>query len=130
MKNEIIVPNPPKSVRDWLTENVESFEAKNVLPSMTVPDMGMSVKEIFERQKMGLPPEGSKIPVFNEGSEFPDISRMDLIDRMEYVRYYKQEAERLLSPKEANEKVMQTLEKVNAEKEALEKAEKDVLENG
>lgn len=48
------------------------------LPSLTVPDDTMSVREILYRYARGLGFEGAKTPMFEEdGYEMPDVSNMD-----------------------------------------------------
>lgn len=58
----------------------------NRLPSATVPDQTMSIKEILDRHSRGLPISAGKVPIFDDSEEyFPDPSKMDLADREAYA---------------------------------------------
>lgn len=58
----------------------------NRKPSMTIPDQSMSVQEIMERYARGLPIAGQKVPLYDgEEGDFPDLSKMDLADRQQYL---------------------------------------------
>lgn len=66
------------------------------LPSMTVPDQVMSLKEILDRFARGLPLDGEKLPVWDgEDDYFPDLSKMDLVDRQEYLEATRQEIDEI-----------------------------------
>lgn len=65
----------------------------NEKPSMTVPGQSMTIREMLQRHAAGLPIEGAKVPLY-EGDEtmdddelvgHPDLSKMDLADRQEYI---------------------------------------------
>lgn len=118
-------------IRNWINrdESDSSFEPVNKLPSMTVPDLSMTVKEIVERSQMGLPPEGERVPIYDEGDPYPDISRMDLVDRQNFIKYYKEKIEDLLTPKEATEQAEKLLENDKQETEVLETAYRDKILN-
>lgn len=51
-------------------------------PSLTVPDMSMSIEELVTRSAHGLPLDGAKVPLY-EGDEnvMPDLARLDLAER-------------------------------------------------
>lgn len=59
----------------------------NNMPSVTVPDMSLSVKQIMDRYAKGLPLEGVRVPIY-EGEEFetPDMSKLDLSERYELIQ--------------------------------------------
>lgn len=59
---------------------------KNTLPSETVPDQSMTVREIMERYARGLPLGGEKFPVYHGENTPPDLKRMDLTDIEEMTR--------------------------------------------
>lgn len=63
----------------------------NTMPSKTVPNQSMSVRELMIRFAAGLPLTGAKVPLYEGESEEPDIDKMDLIER---EAYYKELAER------------------------------------
>jgi hypothetical protein len=91
----------------------------NTMPSMTVPDQTMSIKEIFRRFAQGLPIEGQKVPVYDD-EYIPDVTKMDLADvqrlREENADYIKSMQERLQKPKRKTE--IETLEPIQGEGEA------------
>lgn len=64
----------------------------NTLPSETIPGQAMSIQDMLKRIASGLPIT-SHVPIF-EGDEnmddselqgHPDLSKMDLVDREEYI---------------------------------------------
>lgn len=61
------------------------------LPSLTVPDQALSLKEIIRRFAMGIPMDGGRLPVFDEENDLPDFTKMDLADREEAVERYQEE---------------------------------------
>lgn len=118
-----------KQVRNWLTyeSGPEGFEPENKLPSMTIPDLTISVKELVDRMQMGLPPEGERVAVYDEGKAMPDLSRMDLADRQLFIKFYQEELNNLLTPKEATEAVNAQLANEKEEKKLAEAALDDLL---
>lgn len=51
--------------------------------SMTIPDQSMTVSELVERNKRGLPLGGAKVPIWEEDPEnnyLPDVKRLDLAE--------------------------------------------------
>lgn len=68
------------------------------LPSLTVPDMTMSIREILERHSRGLPLDGVRIPVYQDDedySDMPDPRYLDLAERQELKEDYEAELRRL-----------------------------------
>jgi hypothetical protein len=66
----------------------------NDLPSLTVPDQTMSVKEILERYARGLPlGAGERVPMYDEEDDLPDPRTLDLVDRQELSEQFKSEIE-------------------------------------
>lgn len=118
-----------RKVRNWLNVDItdSTCEAPNTLPSMTVPDLSMSVKEIIDRANMGLPPEGERVPIYDEGNDMPDISHMDLADRQRYIEYYRKELEETNERIEAFKNANERLKNEREEQKVLEEAYKDNL---
>ena len=49
------------------------------MPSMTIPDQTMSLRQILDRYARGLPIAGVKVPQFDDGEiEMPDPRTLDL----------------------------------------------------
>lgn len=63
----------------------------NTLPSLTIPDQNMSIREIIDRYSRGLPVT-SFTPVY-EGEDFdlPDPKTLDLVERHEMAQKIKEE---------------------------------------
>lgn len=55
------------------------------LPSMTIPDQALTVREIMDRYSRGLPLDGQRVPIY-EGEEegMPDFRNMDLSEIEDY----------------------------------------------
>lgn len=69
--------------------NATAFEKVGetfTMPSKTVPDQAMSVREILRRYSLGLSVGGGRVPIY-EGEEdaMPDLSKMDLADRQSFM---------------------------------------------
>lgn len=58
---------------------------KNSEPSMTVPGQTMTVAEMVERHRRGLPIDKSKGALYQGDELLPNIDNMDLIDRQAYM---------------------------------------------
>lgn len=68
----------------------------NDMPSMTVPDMAMSMKDIMKRFASGLPIEGERVPFYGgEDDDLPDFSHMDPAELEEYRDRVSQELKEL-----------------------------------
>lgn len=85
----------PDIVKNSLNADTYSkrYEMNN-LPSMTVPDQSLTIREIMRRFASGLPIDGEKVPMYdeeNEENDLPDLSRMDLAEREEYIESAKTE---------------------------------------
>lgn len=60
--------------------------------SMTIPDQTMSIREIMKRFASGLPIDGEKVPIYDgEEDAMPDMSKMDLAERQEWLEQAKTE---------------------------------------
>lgn len=55
----------------------------NTMPSETVPDQSMPVREIMRRFASGLPLGGVKVPVYDGEEDLPDHRTLDLADIQE-----------------------------------------------
>lgn len=54
---------------------------KNTMPSMTLPDQGMSLRQMVNRYAQGIMPTNMKTPLYS-GDEIPQfLEQMDLTDR-------------------------------------------------
>jgi len=71
-------------------EFAKNYE-KNYLPSMTIPDQTMSIREIVERYAKGLPIDGARTAIWDEENDLPDWRTLDLADRQELAERYQQE---------------------------------------
>lgn len=56
-------------------------EAVTELPSLTIPDQTLTVKQLMDRFSRGLPLDGAKIPVYHGDEFIPDFEKMDLVDK-------------------------------------------------
>lgn len=81
-------------------------------PSLTVPDMTMSMRTIMERYAKGLPIDNQKTPIYDidEMSEGVDLRKLDLVDiqemtekHKEVLNAHKEETEKKRSKKERDE---------------------------
>lgn len=77
----------PPGVYPWKTQfNSMQFPKDHeisFLPSNTIPDRSMSVREILDRYARGLPITGKKVPIYDEQNDLPDHRSLDLIDLAE-----------------------------------------------
>lgn len=72
----------------------------NPLPSLTIPDQSMSVREIMIRHANGLPFQAGKVPVYEGAEDFddflPNLATLDISERQElyersqeYIKKYR-----------------------------------------
>lgn len=62
-------------------QDFPKFQEVNHKPSMTVPDQTMSLKQLLDRYRRGLPVIGNDSePIYygEEGMDLPDLKKMDL----------------------------------------------------
>lgn len=64
---------------------------KFTLPSLTVPDQTMSIREIMDRFARGLPVDGEKVPMYDEDNDLPNPLELDLAEREELAEAFKAE---------------------------------------
>ena len=99
----------------------------NTQPSKTVPNQAMTVKELIIRFASGLPLTGAKIPIYEGSEEFPDINRMDLIERELYyldLKKQREEVEERVKGRRVKAEQMK-MEKVISERVAKKQQEDD-----
>lgn len=80
----INIPEPTIRTRFtsmFLPKNMEI----NDEPSMTVPDMSMTVGELVKRFAQGLPLDGGKTPLWEEEGDMPDMVKLDLAERQQVI---------------------------------------------
>jgi hypothetical protein len=69
--------------------NYEEFKGEiNNEPSQTIPDETYSIREILQRFSRGLTTT-TKTGFYDEEDYHPDITKMDLVDREEYIENVK-----------------------------------------
>lgn len=74
-----------KKVLNSLTYDYKQVKGEvNTLPSKTIPDQSMTIKQILERHSRGLPMLGQKVPMYDDTEELTvDPRTMDLTDVQE-----------------------------------------------
>lgn len=92
---------------------------KNNQPSQTKPGQSMSILEMVQRHRKGLPIDQAKGALYQGEELIPDISNMDLIDRQAYMDSV---ADALVEVKAK----LQEEAKTNKEKEILAKVDEMV----
>lgn len=83
---EKLINIPEPTIRTRFTS---MFFPKNMeindQPSMTVPDMSMTVGELVKRFAQGLPLDGGKTPLWEEEGDMPDMAKLDLAERQQVI---------------------------------------------
>lgn len=68
----------------------------NTKPSVTIPDMSMSIRQIMDRYARGLPLGGIRVPVYDGDEDFyPDPKTMDISERAEFIQQKREELAQL-----------------------------------
>lgn len=84
----------------------------NNLPSETIPDQTMTVREIFHRYAKGLPIVGQKVPIY-EGEDDPmegvDLRSLDLSERHDMLKETKSAVKELQEKLNRNSKVLEKI---------------------
>lgn len=79
-------------IRTWLNYKELYFEGEvNSLPSETMPDQVMSIKDMLARHLRGLPVNGASSPGTYYPEELgyvPHPDELDLVDRKEYAKIF------------------------------------------
>lgn len=92
-----------KQKRTWFNPPEVIGEINN-LPSETVPDQTLSVKEIMVRYARGLPLEGQRVPIWNgEDDDMPDPRTLDLSERQDFAEQAKEELKQLKNKKQKSD---------------------------
>lgn len=105
------------------TYDHKKYREKNLLPSLTIPDMSMDIRTILERYARGLPINQVSRPI-QEGADedfedyTPDPRTMDISERYEYARQAREYIKQARESKLADDK----RRKENADKRAAELA--------
>lgn len=103
---------------------VEKRGEQNHLPSLTVPDQSMSVRELMRRSAQGLS-LGGRIPMYEGTGEddddlsLPDWHRLDLTEKADLIRANKERIEGL------KKKMAEEAQKQKEAKEAKDKADRE-----
>ena len=79
--------------------NKDKFKLKfesNTEPSMTIPDMAMSIPEMIRRYASGLPLGGARVPMYDENPEQDilggrNFATLDLSEQNDIIRNAKNE---------------------------------------
>ena len=78
----------------------------NDMPSLTIPDHTMSIREIVKRYAQGIPMTG-KEPIYEGEELLPDIKYMDLADRQSYAKAFQYELDELKQKNQQNNPISQ-----------------------
>lgn len=110
--------NLPRIRRQRTAHLDEMPTETNTEPSMTVPNMSMTVLQMLDRHRKGMPITGRQ-GVFTGDQELPDLDTMDLVDRNDFMDSV---AAALV---EVKARIAATV-KTKEEKEFLEKVDEEV----
>jgi len=124
VKSEPIKWNVPIRIRTQF--NAHMFEHPgevNNLPSLTVPDQTMSIKEILERHARGLGITDGKVPLYSGGSDYLDgidPRTLDIAEKFEILeavqeRYDQRRADLEKQTQELKKKEMEDMIKQEVE---------------
>lgn len=82
-----------RKIKHWLNyHEFPSVGEVNDMPSLTVPDETMSIREILVRYAKGLPLGGAKVEIWEgEDNDLPDIRTLDISERAELAEIYTEE---------------------------------------
>lgn len=92
-------------------------------PSLTLPDQEISIKEIYDRHRKGLPIEGNLNPIYEDSDGINPLT-MDLVD----IQNYKRELEHMKKEYEEFREKQKQSYKQRFEEEATKEAEESVPE--
>lgn len=128
-----VVKDPYAQLRPMLFQTIYNgadfpHEAeKSIGPSLTVPDMSMSLSKLMERSTRGLDVFGNKNPKYDDddSDEYeldfitPDFKNMDLADREQLAAEAKAEVDRLRVILNKKAKEQQEADRIKADEKAL-----------
>lgn len=105
----------------------------NTMPSMTIPNEAMSIREILIRYSRGLPIDG-KVPIYDEENDLPDPRKMDLADWEELQIKFRKEIDEIKTAHQKqleaeNKAKEQELEEYKQFKEQLRKSQSNQQSN-
>lgn len=110
-----------------LYDSQESIPEVNVGPSMTVPDMSMSLSELIRRSTNGLDVPGNKNLRYDDDDDdyeldfvTPQFEKLDLAEREQLANEAAAEVERLRGILNEKAKLKREADKIEADKAALE----------
>ena len=93
-------------------ENAKPSEPEvNNLPSQTIPDASISMRQILDRFQRGIPVTRSlRQPVYNENFEYPDnmefddvhTAKLEQLEKVEKLNTRKREIEKIKQAKKVN----------------------------
>lgn len=89
------------NVKHYFNRHLFPYHGKEfTIPSETIPDQSMSIREILDRYARGLPLE-ARTPIWDDNADendvVPDPRTMDLSERQEFAQQAKQELEEIKS---------------------------------
>lgn len=116
------------TIKHYYNGSSQKFEV-NTLPSMTVPDMSMTIAEIIARTQKGLPVTGVRVPIYNETDEgiMPDLRNMDLSEVAELKRKMQKAEKEALKKLEELKQEQLTKEREEFYKKKFAKEDKPVI---
>lgn len=59
--------------------------------SKTIPNEGMTARQVIERSAVGLPPNGGHVPIYRGDLIYPDFDRLDISEQMDIINNVKKE---------------------------------------
>lgn len=133
---DLIELTTPKIKTQWnRPRGSKDYEDQQNKISQTIPDQSMSVVEILDRYKRGLPISGERVPIYH-GEEFdmPDLKKLDLSEiedlkekNADYILGLRQELQKREKANEQlrKEKEFQEWKKLQEEKEKADQPKTD-----
>lgn len=103
------------------------YVVESDLPSLTVPDQTMSMREMIERHTRGMSVMGQNDPYYGDGTEYGVNPRtLDLVDRQILKEELEDQVKQIRSKQlDIEQQANEIREKEKQELEALRKAAKD-----
>lgn len=96
------------------SESLERFEV-NTKPSLTIPDQVMSLHEILRRYVRGENVAELFSPAYDDSGDFPDLSRLDKVEREAYLQSLRKEIQEMVETINAGSASSDTSEPKSAE---------------
>lgn len=111
--------------RPWFKQIHKPNKETSSRPSATVPDSSMTLTEMLQRVKRGLPINSGAQPVYNGERLLPNWKQMDLIDRANAIKL----ANDNVKDKKQRRKVeLEKFDKLQADIKAKQEADKAAAE--